>query len=172
MTAGDNGVSAVFSYAHSKGFFVGIALHACVILARPDCNEKFYGERHEVATVLSGQVERPVGAEPLYKALDEVLRGERPFYEHGGGREEWAQANGAFLDPRDAQERMYAAGWEPRVMCFSPFSRERLFLVISLSSLQEVSRTLKRAFPLDISSGTRKLISRLEVSRREWTLSL
>ncbi|KAJ8600057.1 hypothetical protein CTAYLR_001849 [Chrysophaeum taylorii] len=79
MTAGDNGVSAVFSYAHSKGFFVGIALHACMILARPDCNEKFYGKRYDVATILSGTVDRPVGAEPLYRALEEVLRDSHPL---------------------------------------------------------------------------------------------
>ena len=49
-----------------------------------------------------------------------------------------------------------------RVIGFSPISRERLFLVISLESLQEVSRTLKRAFPLDISCGTESssLVSR------------
>ena len=99
MTAGDSGVSAVFSYAHSKGFFVGIALHACVILARPDCNEKFYGDRHEVDTILSGTVPRPLGAEPLYAALHEVLRGERPFMEHGGGRGEWAAQNGNVAPP-------------------------------------------------------------------------
>lgn len=78
MTAGDNGVSAVFSYAHSKGFFVGIALHACMILARPDCNERFYGTRYDVAEILSGSVERPNGAEPLYRALDEVVNDRRP----------------------------------------------------------------------------------------------
>ncbi|KAJ1452908.1 hypothetical protein M885DRAFT_619514 [Pelagophyceae sp. CCMP2097] len=87
MTAGDGGVSAVFSYAHSKGFFVGIALHACVILARPDCNEKFYGERYEVPHLLSGAVRRPQAAEPLYRALDEVIRGddgpERGLYDSG-----------------------------------------------------------------------------------------
>ena len=43
----------------------------------------------------------------------------------------------------------------------SRLSRERLFLVISLSSLQEVSRTLKRAFPL-VSCGTERS-SRVEV---------
>lgn len=74
MTAGDNGVSAVFSYAHSKGFFVGIALHACMILARPDCNERFYGKRYDVSHILSGEVDRPVGAQPLYDALGEVLK--------------------------------------------------------------------------------------------------
>ena len=103
MTAGDSGVSAVFSYAHSKGFFVGIALHACVILARPDCNEKFYGDANEVATILSGAVPRPVGASPLYDALDEVLRGERPFYDHGGGRADWARQNGAALGDADGE---------------------------------------------------------------------
>eukprot|EP00635_Sarcinochrysidales_sp_CCMP3193_P013855 CAMPEP_0118906746 /NCGR_PEP_ID=MMETSP1166-20130328/10452_1 /TAXON_ID=1104430 /ORGANISM="Chrysoreinhardia sp, Strain CCMP3193" /LENGTH=590 /DNA_ID=CAMNT_0006846087 /DNA_START=107 /DNA_END=1879 /DNA_ORIENTATION=+ len=86
MTAGDGGVSAVFSYAHSKGFFVGIALHACVILARPDCNERFYGKRYDVGHVLSGGVQRPIAAEPLYKALDEVIaqtenaEGNNPYY--------------------------------------------------------------------------------------------
>lgn len=79
MTAGDNGVAAVFSYAHSKGFFVGIALHACMILARPDCNERFYGKRYEVSQILSGAVPPPFGAEELYKALDEVAQDSKPL---------------------------------------------------------------------------------------------
>jgi len=82
MTAGDNGVSAVFSYAHSKGFFVGIALHACMILARPDCNERFYGKRYDVSQVLSGAVDRPAAADALYKALDEVARDLKPTQTH------------------------------------------------------------------------------------------
>lgn len=101
MTAGDGGVSAVFSYAHSKGFFVGIALHAAVILGRPDCNEKFYGEKSDISRILSGGVDRPLGADPLYAALGEVLRGEQPFHAFGDGRGEWAVANGARADDDD-----------------------------------------------------------------------
>ena len=46
---------------------------------------------------------RPVGASPLYDALDEVLRGERPFYDHGGGRADWARQNGAALGDADGE---------------------------------------------------------------------
>ena len=98
ITAGDGGASAVFSYAHSKGLFAGVALHACVVLARPDCNESFYGADHAVDAILSGGVERPRAAQPLYDALDEVLAGERPFGEHGDGRGEWLAEAAATRD--------------------------------------------------------------------------
>jgi len=72
-----------------------VALHTCVVLARPDCNESFFGADHAVDAILSGAVERPRAAQPLYDALDEVLAGERPFGEHGEGRGEWLAASAA-----------------------------------------------------------------------------
>ena len=114
VTAGDGGASAVFSYAHSKGLFAGVALHACVVLARPDCNESFYGADHAVDAILSGGVERPRAAQPLYDALDEVLAGERPFGEHGEGRGEWLAEAAATRDEYgDASDDPFA----PRVDC-------------------------------------------------------
>ena len=114
VTAGDGGASAVFSYAHSKGLFAGVALHACVVLARPDCNESFYGADHAVDAILSGGVERPRAAQPLYDALDEVLAGERPFGEHGDGRGEWLAEAAATRDEYgDASDDPFA----PRVDC-------------------------------------------------------
>ena len=91
MTAGDGGVSAVFSYAHSKGLFLGIALHACVIVGRDEANISFYGTPHSIEHILSGAVERPRGAEMLYDALDEVVR-------DGGG----------FAPPSSSARRRYA----------------------------------------------------------------
>ena len=60
------------------------------------------------------------------------------------------------LAPLPFKRWKHRPGWD-KGDSFSPFSRERLFLVISLESLQEVSTALKRAFPLDISSGTERL---------------
>ena len=74
----DGGSSAAtgarLRYAHSKGLFVGIALQGSVVLARPDCNESFYGSDESVEDILAGRVPRPVAAEPLYAALAEVRR--------------------------------------------------------------------------------------------------
>ncbi|KAH8053081.1 hypothetical protein JL722_9747 [Aureococcus anophagefferens] len=155
MTAGDSGVSAVFSYAHSKGFFVGIALHACVILARPDCNEKFYGDANEVATILSGAVPRPVGASPLYDALDEVLRGERPFYDHGGGRADWARQNGAALGDADGE---FGCGYDEDVA--DPFAprdqHETVFSAARAVRVEQIDRDLALALSARRSSSARE----------------
>eukprot|EP01041_Mallomonas_annulata_P002132 gene2132-4159_t len=64
--AGDTGVSAAFSYAHSKGLFVGVSLEAAVIASRPSVNRAFYGESVDPITLLSGEYPPPKGAEPLY----------------------------------------------------------------------------------------------------------
>ena len=119
VTAGDNGASAVFSYAHSKGLFAGVALHACVVLARPDCNESFYGTDIPVEAILAGRVERPRAARPLYDALDEVLAGERPFGEHGEGRGEWMATRDEYGDGDDPFD---VGSDNPFVDCDDPFA--------------------------------------------------
>lgn len=76
--AGDTGISAAYSYAHSKGLFVGVSLEAAVIASRPSVNRAFYGESVEPALLLSGRYPRPVAAEPLYRALSEISNGLSP----------------------------------------------------------------------------------------------
>ncbi len=44
VAASARGTSAAFSYAHSKGLFIGVSLEASVIASRPDVNRQFYGE--------------------------------------------------------------------------------------------------------------------------------
>lgn len=73
LHASESGVSSAFSYAHSKGFFIGVSLEAAVIAARPAVNRAFYGESAPALTLLSGSYPRPKAADPLYLALDEVL---------------------------------------------------------------------------------------------------
>lgn len=75
LTAGDGGTSTAFSYAHSRGLFVGVSLQAAVVVARPDVNRVFYnGSRHTPQELLTGQVPPPAKAEPLYRALRKVER--------------------------------------------------------------------------------------------------
>ena len=40
---GKEGASSAFSYAHTKGLFLGISLEASGIFSRPDINRVFYG---------------------------------------------------------------------------------------------------------------------------------
>ena len=73
MHAGENGASAAFSYAHSKGFFGGISLEASIINTRSDVNRQFYGMTVRPIDLLCGKHSRPKAAEPLYRALTEVM---------------------------------------------------------------------------------------------------
>jgi SH3 domain-containing YSC84-like protein 1 len=80
LTAGNKGAAHAFSYAHSQGLFLGASLEACVIGQRKDVNKAFYGEERSASRLLAGDVPRPRGAEPLYKALDSILyEGHVPF---------------------------------------------------------------------------------------------
>lgn len=73
LTAGNKGAAHAFSYAHSQGLYFGASLEACAIGQRKDVNRAFYGERVGASALLSGEYPIPLGAEPLYKALDAVL---------------------------------------------------------------------------------------------------
>jgi lipid-binding SYLF domain-containing protein len=69
----NHGAAAAFSYAHSKGLFVGVSLESSIIASRPDVNRSFYGMDVAPSVLLSGDYPRPKAAEPLYKALSEVM---------------------------------------------------------------------------------------------------
>lgn len=73
VTAGNKGATHAFSYAQSKGLFMGASLEASGIASRPDVNRAFYGEKVTPSVLLSGEYPSPKGAAPLYKALDEVM---------------------------------------------------------------------------------------------------
>lgn len=72
--AGDSGVTAAFSYAHSKGFFVGLSLEAGTLVTRNDANRDFYGLEVSPRALLRGHHPPPVAAAPLYNAIAEVER--------------------------------------------------------------------------------------------------
>jgi lipid-binding SYLF domain-containing protein len=73
VAASNKGAAHAFSYAQAKGLFFGASLEASAIAARPDVNRAFYGERVSITSLLNGEYPPPKGAEPLYKAIDEVL---------------------------------------------------------------------------------------------------
>jgi len=73
VRAGDGGLTAAFSYAHSKGLFVGVSLEAAVLVSRDDINEAFYGCRVTPKELLLGHVPAPPAAQPLYNAISEVV---------------------------------------------------------------------------------------------------
>jgi len=73
VTAGNKGAAHAFSYAQSKGLFVGASLEASGLASRPDVNRAFYGEKISVSTLLQGDYPSPRGAQVLYRALNEVL---------------------------------------------------------------------------------------------------
>eukprot|EP00904_Undaria_pinnatifida_P008866 jgi/Undpi1/5109/HiC_scaffold_19.g08461.m1 len=85
IRAGDGGVTAAFSYAHSKGVFIGVSLEAATMVTRKDTNRDFYGTVVSAQELLLGDFPPPTAAEPLYKALEEVETRVRPRARHGPG---------------------------------------------------------------------------------------
>ena len=73
VTAGNKGGAHCFSYANSRGLFVGASLEACVIAQRKEVNCGFYGEKVGASALLAGDYLKPRGAEPLYAALDDIV---------------------------------------------------------------------------------------------------
>ncbi|TPX47636.1 hypothetical protein SeLEV6574_g02567 [Synchytrium endobioticum] len=63
-------LAPIFAYSKTRGLFAGVSVEGSVILARPEANAKFYGERISAKQILSGSVEPPLAAEPLYRALN------------------------------------------------------------------------------------------------------
>ncbi|CAN0170977.1 unnamed protein product [Ascophyllum nodosum] len=72
VRAGDGGVTAAFSYAHSKGIFIGVSVEAATVVTRKEANRDFYGMHISAKELLMGDFPPPKAAEPLYKALEEV----------------------------------------------------------------------------------------------------
>ncbi|KJE97450.1 SH3 domain-containing protein [Capsaspora owczarzaki ATCC 30864] len=63
--------AAVYTYSKSKGLFAGISLEGSVMLERKEANSKFYGvQAIRARDILSGSVDPPPEAQPLYTALD------------------------------------------------------------------------------------------------------
>lgn len=65
-------MTAAFSYAHSKGVFIGVSLEAATVVTRKDANRDFYGTKVSAEELLLGGFPAPKAAEPLYQALEEV----------------------------------------------------------------------------------------------------
>lgn len=62
-------VAPIYSYSLSKGLYAGISLDGKVIATRHDVNEKFYGRIVSGTELLTGVIETPPAAQPLYDAL-------------------------------------------------------------------------------------------------------
>ncbi|CAH0514357.1 unnamed protein product [Peronospora belbahrii] len=73
--ASTSGLNANYSYSQSRGLFAGISLQGAILAARTDLNRKFYGRDLQPSELLSGYVEQPVAARPLYEAIDNAMRG-------------------------------------------------------------------------------------------------
>ena len=73
-------VHPAYSYAHSKGLFVGMSIEGAVLSTRNDVNAKFYGRSGLTGAdlVLDGQMPPPIAAEPLYAALERALATDIP----------------------------------------------------------------------------------------------
>ena len=72
VTAGNKGTAHAFSYAISRGLFVGASLEACAFIQRKEVNRAYYGEKVGCSALLT-DYPIPRGAEGLYKELDGVL---------------------------------------------------------------------------------------------------
>lgn len=102
-------VHPAYSYAHSKGLFVGMSLEGSILSARHDVNAKFYGRAGLTPDQVLDQPP-PRAAEPLYKALGRALAmdipedGFRPsqFFHN----KDLSSCNGSTMLPEDGQERL------------------------------------------------------------------
>jgi len=77
LNAGNGGIAPAYSYAHSKGLFVGISLEGSVVATRSDVNAKFYGRPVDANALLFENIQwTPRAAQPLYDALNEAMKAE------------------------------------------------------------------------------------------------
>ncbi|KAF0692712.1 Aste57867_16223 [Aphanomyces stellatus] len=67
------GVAPNYTYSHSKGLFGGVGLQGSAIAARADLNKTFYGRDISPTEILTGAVEQPTAAAPLYEVIDRIL---------------------------------------------------------------------------------------------------
>ncbi|KAG7375740.1 SH3 domain-containing YSC84-like protein 1 [Phytophthora pseudosyringae] len=73
--ASTSGLNANYSYSQSKGLFAGISLQGAILAARSDLNRKFYGRDLQASELLTGFIEQPAAARPLYEAIDNAMQG-------------------------------------------------------------------------------------------------
>ncbi|OQR87967.1 hypothetical protein ACHHYP_07768 [Achlya hypogyna] len=67
------GIAPNYTYSHSKGLFGGAGLQGSAIAARSDINKTFYGREIAPSEILTGGVDQPAAAAPLYEVIDRVL---------------------------------------------------------------------------------------------------
>ncbi|ETV84080.1 hypothetical protein H257_03402 [Aphanomyces astaci] len=67
------GVAPNYTYSHSKGLFGGVGLQGSAIAARADINKSFYGREISPTEILTGAVEQPTAAAPLYEVIERIL---------------------------------------------------------------------------------------------------
>ncbi|KAJ3129465.1 hypothetical protein HK098_001232 [Nowakowskiella sp. JEL0407] len=60
----------IYTYAKNQGLFAGLSLEGSVIVARNDANAEFYHQKVTPKQLLSGLIEPPSIADPLYRALN------------------------------------------------------------------------------------------------------
>jgi len=100
-------VHAAYSYAHSKGLFVGVSLEGSILAARHEVNAKFYGRRITPEEVLDQA--SPKAAEPLYSALRLALAQNipvdafRPSLMFHGSDADFDVEEGNLQDPHEEQ---------------------------------------------------------------------
>ncbi|ONK75150.1 uncharacterized protein A4U43_C03F13880 [Asparagus officinalis] len=71
--SGDRGSGLCYTYSCSKGAFIGVSLEGSIVTTRMDTNLMFYGDPYmTTADILLGTVQRPIAAQPLYSALDNL----------------------------------------------------------------------------------------------------
>ncbi len=62
----------ILSYARSRGAFAGITLNGSTLRPDNDDNAKIYGSSVSHKDILTGKIEKPAAADPLYAALSGV----------------------------------------------------------------------------------------------------
>jgi hypothetical protein len=70
-------IHPAYSYAHSKGLFMGVSLEGSILSMRNDVNSKFYGRSGLTGDQIM-DLSPPKAAEPLYAVLDRALATEIP----------------------------------------------------------------------------------------------
>jgi hypothetical protein len=81
MGASPGSMAPIYTYSLSKGLYAGVSVDGKVIVTRHDLNEKFYGRPVSGSEILSGAIETPPAAQPLYDALTRChvyTTGQRP----------------------------------------------------------------------------------------------
>ncbi|XP_065192784.1 SH3 domain-containing YSC84-like protein 1 [Sycon ciliatum] len=67
--------AAIYTYSRTQGLFAGISLEGSGIFERKEANRKMYQKDVRSTQLLSGLVQPPDEAEPLYAALRDHMRG-------------------------------------------------------------------------------------------------